>query len=134
MLWGNAPITYGHETPWSNITLQGNALLPPAHWFGAPQGNATPARTPTCKAEVEGAAGSAMAVAHLAGQQPHSLLAHTQQLQAVLVVIWHRHLVRAHLLPQRLPAPVGTPAATSQPHRQPWTHCPIDSFYPTATS
>lgn len=90
------------------------------------------AGAPTCKAEAEGAAGSAVAVAHLAGQRPRGPPAHAQQPQAVLVVVRHCHLARALLLPEHLPAPVGTPAATSQPHRQPQTHCPIDSSHPTA--
>lgn len=74
--------------------------------------------------------GSAMAVAHLTGQQPRSPPAHTRQLQAVLVIIWHHHLTRALQFPQHLPTPAGRPAVTSQLHRQ--THCPIDRSRPTA--
>lgn len=54
---------------------------------------------PTCEVEAEGAAGSAVAVAHLAGQRPCSPPTHAQQPQAVLVIIRHRHLARALLLP-----------------------------------
>lgn len=68
--------------------------------------------------------GSAVAVAHLTGQQPPSSLAHTQQLQAVLVIVWHHHLTCAFQFSQNLPTPAGTQAVTSQLHRQ--THCPTD--------
>lgn len=113
--------------PW-HMGLKHYRAMPPLGRGARPPG----AGAPTCKAEVEGAAGSAMAVAHLAGQRPRRPPAHTQQPQAVLVVVRHHHLARAFLLPQHLPAPAGTPAAASRPHRQPQTHHPIDSSHLTA--
>lgn len=113
--------------PW-HMGLKHYRAMPPLSRGARPPG----AGAPTCKAEVEGAAGSAMAVAHLAGQRPRRPPAHTQQPQAVLVVVRHHHLARAFLLPQHLPAPAGTPAAASRPHRQPQTHHPIDSSHLTA--
>lgn len=86
------------------------------------------AGAPTCEAEAEGAAGSAVAVAHLAGQWPCGPPAHAQQPQAVLVIIWHGHLACTVLFQQHLFTPAGTPAATSQPQ----THCPINSSHPIA--
>lgn len=136
MLWGSTPMAHGHGAPWGNATLQGNA--PPQH-MGLEHPRVPPptrrtqppsAEAPTCEAEAEGALGSAMAVAHLTGQQPPSPPAHTQQPQAVLVVVWHHHLTRALQFPQHLPTPASTAAVTSQLHRQ--DHCPIDRSHPTA--
>lgn len=108
-----------------HMGLEHHRVMPPPS-----KGTWPSAGTPTCEAEAEGAVGSAVAVAHLTGQQPPSSLAHTQQPQAVLVVVWHHHLTRALQFSQNLPTPAGTPAVTSQLHRQ--THCPIDRFCPTA--
>jgi len=124
-------MAYEHGPLRSSAMGQGSAPRPPWH-TGLEHRRAMPRGEPTCEVEAEGAAGSAVAVAHLAGQRPHGPPAHAQQPQAVLVVVRHRHLARALLLPQHLAAPAGTPAATSQPHTQPQAHRPIDSSHPTA--
>lgn len=90
-----------------------------------PQQRDSPGAGPrTCELEAQGAVGSAVLVAHLAGQQPPGPPAHTQQPQAVLVIVRHHHLTRALQLPQHLGTPAGTAAVTSQLPRQ--AHGPRD--------